>query len=185
MAWFIRGIFLLLLLFAIAIGAGAFMEPRLYVERSAFIDHEDFVIFPYMNDLSKAHSWSPFFLTDTDADVVFTGPPEGVGQAVAWRGSKSGTGSQTILDSQQDQMVRSSVTIGGREGEMLIAIQQAEQGGTHILLSYETELGGFPFMDRLMKPITEKEMEANFDQAMDVLDELIDVELNVTHDAPE
>lgn len=75
------------------------------VTRSALFNEAAEVIFPYLNNLEKGQSWSPWREADPDADYKFEGPKEGVGATMYWDGKKSGKGIMKITESQMNRAV--------------------------------------------------------------------------------
>lgn len=174
MKWMIRGVFAFVLLFGLAMGVGYFISPALTVERSAAIRATPDIVFPYMNEMDKLHSWSPWYLRDIDAQVIFSGPEAGVGAEAAWDSAKEGIGFQTITDSAEESFVRTQLNLGGREGLGTYAIEPTEdESGSTVLVIIEGELGGFPYVQRLFKPFYRSRFESNIDQSLDMLSALI------------
>ncbi len=66
--------------------------------RAIHINAPAAAIFPYVNDLRKWHSWSPFAKMDPAMVTTFTDREAGVGAAMSWRGAKSGVGTMTITE---------------------------------------------------------------------------------------
>ncbi len=174
MKWIIRCVFAFILIFGLAMGAGYFVNPSLTVERSAAIAASPDQVFPYMNEMGKLHSWSPWYLSDIDAQVIFSGPEFGVGAEAAWDSAKDGIGFQTITDSAENSFVRTQLNLGGRDGLGTYAIEPTEdENGSIVLVIIEGELGGFPYIQRVFKPFYRSRFEADIDQSLDVLSELI------------
>jgi hypothetical protein len=86
----------------------AAMQPSSFrVARSIRIAAPAGVVFPQINDLRKAHVWSPWVKLDPSANYTFDGPPAGVGASSSWSGSgKVGEGRQTIVESRTNELVR-------------------------------------------------------------------------------
>lgn len=101
------------ILLALAVLVGAFLivaalQPAAYrVERSVIISAPAAEIFPQVNDLRKAHVWSPWMKLDPNAKVAFSAMSEGVGASSTWDGNNQiGAGRQTIVESRANERVR-------------------------------------------------------------------------------
>jgi hypothetical protein len=85
----------------------AFQADTYRVERSITIAASPADLFPLLNDLRKAQTWSPWVKLDPAAKFTFEGPATGVGSANAWVGnSDMGEGRQTIIESRANELVR-------------------------------------------------------------------------------
>ena len=62
-------------------------------------------IFPHVNDLHQWQGWSPWARMDPTAQTTFDGPAAGTGAAMAWVGTRTGTGKMTIIDSRPAELV--------------------------------------------------------------------------------
>jgi len=175
MKWIIRGIFAFMTLFGAAMVAGYFVNPALTVERSAPVTAAPSVVFPYLNDIGKLQSWSPYYLRDIEAQVIFSGPEAGVGAEAAWDSAQGGIGFQTIIDSAPDRFVRTKLNIGGREGFGTYAIEPVDEdeAGSIVLVIIEGDMGGFPYIQRVFKPFYRKGFEGEIEQSLDILSALI------------
>jgi hypothetical protein len=97
----------------LAVGVLAFVavvasRPSIFrVERSATISAPAEAIFDLVNDFHHWEKWSPWAKLDPNAKMTFEGPAKGVGAIQRWEGnSKVGAGSATIIESQQDSLVK-------------------------------------------------------------------------------
>lgn len=87
----------------------AFQPSEFRVARSVTVEAPPETIFPHLNDLKKAHVWSPWVKMDPAANYDFAGPAEGVGASTSWAGEKVGEGRQTITESRPGELVRSKL----------------------------------------------------------------------------
>lgn len=101
------------ILLALAALVGAFivvaaLQPASYrVERSITISAPAAEIFPQVNDLQKAHIWSPWMKFDPNVKVAFSAMSAGVGASSTWDGNNQiGAGRQTIVESRANERVR-------------------------------------------------------------------------------
>lgn len=75
------------------------------LERSVTIAAPASVVFPYVNDLRRFSSWSPFANGETGLEETFSEAISGVGATYQWKGEKTGEGRMTILESRPDAFV--------------------------------------------------------------------------------
>ncbi len=104
---------LTIILSVLAVGIVAFVavvasRPSIFrVERSATIAAPADTVFDLVNDFHHWEQWSPWARLDPNAKMTFEGSPAGVGAIQRWEGnSKVGAGSATIIESQQDSLVK-------------------------------------------------------------------------------
>ncbi|HEY4247015.1 MAG TPA: SRPBCC family protein [Lacunisphaera sp.] len=85
----------------------AFQPGTYRVERSTTVAASPALVFAQVNDLRNWQEISPYTKMDPTAKYAFSGPPAGVGAALAWKGnSKVGEGSMTITESRPGELVR-------------------------------------------------------------------------------
>jgi hypothetical protein len=64
-------------------------------------------LFDQINDLRKFQDWNPWAKKDPQCQVIFSGPPSGVGCSYEWKGNKDvGEGTMTIIESQAPGLMR-------------------------------------------------------------------------------
>lgn len=82
------------------LGIAAMKPDHFRVERSLEIDARPDAIFPYVNDLKKQISWSPWEKKDPDMQRTYSGAEAGVGAKYHWSGDKNiGEGRMEIVES--------------------------------------------------------------------------------------
>lgn len=169
MKWLLRGIFLIFLLFAGVIAAGYFMSATHSVEHSIEIDAYPEDVFPFINNLQAYSQWSPLYAQIMDAQIVYGGAGEGIGQTMAWQGSAGAYpfGSQEIIQSQPGEFVQVKVNLAGREATATHAILPLSSGaGVTVLTKSDIELGGFPYLDRVRTKMRQGWYTAQFEQSL-------------------
>lgn len=93
----------LILGFLIAI----YLQPNDYrISRSIVIAKPAAEIFPHINNLKNWEAWSPWLEFDPKATNSYSGPEGGVGAVSSWDGEKIGQGSMTVINIEQDQLVK-------------------------------------------------------------------------------
>ena len=64
-------------------------------------------LFAQVNDLKKFQEWNPWAKVDPQCEIVYSGPPTGVGSSYAWKGNRAvGEGRMTITESRPHELVR-------------------------------------------------------------------------------
>ena len=169
MKWLLRGIFLIFILFGAVIAAGYFMSPVQSIERSIEIEAYPEDVFPFINNLQAYSQWSPLYAQITDAQIIYGGADEGIGQTMAWQGSVRAYpfGSQEIIESQAGEFVQVKVNLAGRDATATHAILPLTNGeGVTVLTKSEIELGGFPYFDRVRTKMRQGWFDDQFDQSL-------------------
>jgi len=169
MKWLLRGIFLIFLIFAGLVMTGYFMSPIQSVERSIEVDAYPEDVFPFINNLRAYSQWSPLYAQIPDAEIIYGGADEGIGQTMAWQGSEGDYpfGSQEIIQSQPGEFVQVKVNLSGREATATHAILLLTTGdGVTVLTKSEIELGGFPYLDRIRTKLRQGRFDDQFDQSL-------------------
>ena len=99
---------IVVLLLIVAVLIIAAMRPDQFrIERSASIKAPPQRIFPFINDLQRWQSWSPYEKKDPAMQRTFEGPSSGPGAAYGWNGNKNiGSGRMEISESTPSSLVR-------------------------------------------------------------------------------
>jgi len=169
MKWILRGIFLIFGLFAALIVAGYFLPAKQTIERSLTIDAYPEDIYPFISNLQAYSQWSPLYAQIADAQIIYGGADEGIGQTMAWQGSAGPYpfGSQEIIESQAGEFTKVKVNLSGREATAIHALLPLENGeGVTVLTKSEIELGGFPYFERIKTKMRQGWFNEQFDQAL-------------------
>lgn len=169
MKWLLRGIFLILALFAGICTAGYFLPATQEIERSITINAYPEEVFPFLNDLKLYSQWSPLHDQLRTAQTVYGGAESGIGQTLAWQGGTKRLpfGSQEIIQSQAGEFVQVKVNMAGRDATATHAILPLESGeGVTVLTKSEIPLGGFPYLERVGARLRRGQTEAGFDAAL-------------------
>lgn len=112
---FLKYIALTLITFIIVVGlVGMFLPNAQHVERKITIAAPAQVIFPYVNNFHKFNEWSPWAALDPNTQYTFSGPDHGTGAKLVWKSEHKqvGEGSQEILESQENVLVKSRLDFG-------------------------------------------------------------------------
>jgi Polyketide cyclase / dehydrase and lipid transport len=100
-------------------------------------------VFPYLNDLARWDSWTPW----GDVESTFDGVTAGVGARRSWDNPNLGSGSITITESVTDRLVRYRVVVGdgGLSVEGAFVLEPADDGST-VTWSEVGDFGWNPLM---------------------------------------
>ena len=128
---------IILLVFAI----GIFLPSRVHVERQVEIDAPIATVFALVNDFRQIGKWSPWQESDPNARYEISGPPRGVGAAIAWDGNIVGRGKQKIIESVPYERVVTEIDLGS-PGAMVSSFQlSAGDKGTTVVWSFDAAFG--------------------------------------------
>lgn len=106
----------ILALVVIVLAIGFFSPRNVTLERSVTINASAASIFEELNSVKPMQKWGPWGKIDPDGtEYTFEGPEFGVGSKVTWVSDHPdvGTGIQTIVESINNQKVRTELYFGG------------------------------------------------------------------------
>ncbi|WP_371395758.1 SRPBCC family protein [Fretibacter rubidus] len=170
MGLFFKIIGAIFLLFLALVVGGYFASPTLTVEREIYIDAPAEDIFPYLNDLELFAQWSPWTAGRPDASYVYGEAIDGVGASVMWRSSDAddaAISSQEIISSQAPEFVQSALLLNAEPASVTYALLPDESGRrVGVFIQFEKDVGGFPYMQRLLKGGDETALGRDFDAAL-------------------
>lgn len=131
-------------LIVIAVGVVVMQPAQGHVEKSVVINAPAGSIFPYLNNLEKFVTWSPWSKMDPTAKNTFEGAPAGVGSKMRWDGPKTGKGAQWITESLENERVNTGLQFEGMEGESSAEfVLTPTENGTKVTWKYAGENIGF------------------------------------------
>lgn len=89
----------------------AYFSPKGYeVSKQVIIQAQPDEIFSYLNNPQLMDQWSPWVEMDPDLQMNYSGPEEGLGARAEWKSDgKMGVGSATIIESIENQLVRTQL----------------------------------------------------------------------------
>ena len=127
----------------------AFLLPRhVTVARSIFIEATPAEVFFEVNSLQRFNVWSPWSAIDPQMQYAYSGPGEGVGNAMSWIADHPDleSGSQRIVRSEPGQVVESVLDFGSL-GLAKTRFRLESQGPrTIVTWSFEIDMGFNPVM---------------------------------------
>lgn len=175
MKWGIRLVFLILAAFIVAGIAGAMRPSEIGTEQVRVIDAAPEDIFPYFNNLETHMFWSPWLSGDENISIVYSGPPEGRGQTMTWRSEKPsiGVGTQEIAESSPGVFVRADMETQNHTLVMTYSVSEDDAGETVALLGAQSDMGGFPFVQRLFAGRRIAALDAKLAQGLEQLDAVV------------
>jgi hypothetical protein len=98
-------------------------------------------VFALVNDFRRYSLWSPWFDTDPNTRIVYSGPTRGVGATMTWDGAIVGTGTQSITASRPFEHVAATIN-PGEAGEARFWFElRGNNGTTTATWSFETDYG--------------------------------------------
>lgn len=177
MKWVIRIFGTIIGVFVLACAIGFFMPKEINVERSIQVYGQPEDIFPYFSDLEDYQAWSPWQGENTLSQYIVGGADEGVGQRAAWECSEVGClpGTQEITIIQYPKLVQANLNLAGKDAGATYALMTAENsdGSVTLLVRVDLNVGGFPFVQRLLTFNQEADLERRLDAALVRLKNLI------------
>jgi hypothetical protein len=142
------------ILIGLAIGVAAllalsFLLPRhVTIARSIVVEAPPAKVFAEINSLQRFNAWSPWAAIDPQTQYSYSGPEEGVGNAMTWITDHPDleSGSQRIIRSEPDQIVESLLDFGSL-GIAKTRFRLESQGSrTIVTWSFEVDVGINPAM---------------------------------------
>jgi len=179
MKWVIRIFLLIIGGFALAALAGFFVSPEVSVRRSAdiFATPED--VFPYLSNLESHEVWSPWHDGESHKGFVVSESDRDIGQQSVWicETPECVPGTEEIKLVQFPQYVQTDLNLDGRSATATYGLMDDnDNGSTTILLEVNKDVGGFPYIQRLMKNQETAKLEARLERALEQLTALIEAD---------
>lgn len=140
----LRNILLVLGVLAALLVAGGFLLPaKIHVERSTVIAASAAAVFGLVNDFRQFNRWSPWAELDPSTRYAFEGPPSGVGARMLWQSDDSniGSGSQEIIESVPDRLVRTHLDFGPQGVATASYRLEPVETGTKITWALDADAG--------------------------------------------
>jgi len=120
---------------------GMILPSERHVERSIVVEAEPAEVFAMVNDFREFNKWSPWATYDPEGTrYEFSGPDAGVGSTMSWSSEHPnvGSGTQEIVDSEPNTMVKSKLTFEGFDTPSYAAfILEPTDGGTRLTWSFD------------------------------------------------
>ncbi len=158
-------LFAVIALVIVLVIVGALLPAASHVERSIVIDAPPEHVFQHANNFRNFNEWSPWYELDPEAEYTFSGPDQGVGAKMAWQSEHDevGSGSQEIVQSQANELIKVFLDFGDMGVADASYILKPQREGTDFTWAFETEHGwnlvsryiGL-MMDKWLGPVYEK-----------------------------
>ncbi|MEM7041317.1 MAG: SRPBCC family protein [Pseudomonadota bacterium] len=130
---------------AVVLFAIAYILPgSVQVERATEIDATPGEVFALVNSFENFNQWSPWYEKDPDGEYLIEGPEQGVGARMTWASQKPdvGTGSQEIVESVPDRLVRTQLDFGDMgKANAFFQIEPRGEDRTRLVWGFDTDLG--------------------------------------------
>ncbi len=145
---FLKRLLLAIVALAVLMLAAGFLLPQeVAVARSTTINATPDRIFPYLNDFRKFQEWSPWAKIDPEGTkLTYDGPEAGVGHKVSWASEddKVGTGTQEIVESVENQSVKTTLNFGDQGMGAAVFNLKPVADGTEITWGFSADMGMNP-----------------------------------------
>ena len=152
-----------------------FMDAEKNLKRSIMIDAPAAKVFSVINDITLTDDWSAWAKLDPNAKVTFEGPSTGVGAKRSWESEDSqvGIGSQWIVDSEPNKLVRMNMEFDGQDGTPQASlILNEEAGGTRLDYTFDAVMEGV--INKLFGAMLESMLGPMYEESLTNLKELIE-----------
>lgn len=179
MKWVFRIFLLIIGGFALAAGAGYFVSPDVSVKRTidTFAVPED--IFPYLANLESHEVWSPWHDGENHKGFIVSASDREIGQQSVWICETENCipGTEEIKLVHFPQYVQTDLNLDGRAATATYGLlNENDDGSTTILLEVNKNVGGFPYIQRLVKFRETTSIEARLDRALGQLVAMIEAD---------
>lgn len=132
-------------LIAAVIGIAFLLPQNVHVERSTVIGAAPDAIYAVVADLTRSKEWGPWYKRDPQMKLTLEGPPAGKGARMRWESATEGSGSQEIIEVEENKRVKTKLDFGDQgTAYATIDLSLAEQGGTKVVWSMDTDVGMNP-----------------------------------------
>ncbi len=124
-------LYLIIGLIALVLIAAAFLPGSYTVERSVEIAKPPEVVYPLVADYNNWLKWSPWPKMDPEAKQTVTGTPGAPGHSWSWEGEKSGVGSITLAQVEENKSVQSKLVFKepmNSEADDIILLEPSASG---------------------------------------------------------
>jgi len=169
MKWLFRIIGLTFLVFLILCVIGAFIPAQQRVDASTVLDADVLTVYEIISDLRSYPEWTG--VGGPDSEWVFGGADYGTGQTAGWK-SEQAFGSIDIVQTDPGKFVLLEIVGPLGDQTLTLALNEVE-AGTSFLIEANHELGGFPFIGRVMSFREKAAMQKTLNIATDGLSEMV------------
>jgi len=179
MKWVIRIFLLIIGGFVLAAGAGFFMPSEVKVQRTTDIFAMPEDVFPYLSNLESHEVWSPWHDGESHKGFVVNRQEEGVGQQSVWicESDRCIPGTEEIKLVEYPSYVQSDLNLNGKLASATYGLlSDNADGSTTIFFEINKDVGGFPYVQRLVKFQEVSRLEVRLDRALAQFSSLIEAD---------
>jgi uncharacterized protein YndB with AHSA1/START domain len=129
---------------ALTLAIAYILPGKVQVERATMIEAPPKEVFELVNSFERFNQWSPWYEKDPEGDYRIEGPEYGVGARMIWASEKPdvGSGSQEIIESVPDELVRTKLDFGDMgNANAFFQIKSLGDERTHLVWGFDTDLG--------------------------------------------
>lgn len=165
----------LLVLIVVLVGVSYLLPGKAEVSRSITINAPADAIFPYVNSMQETEKWSPWLSRDPETQLSYSGPESGVGNTLNWSSDNPqvGVGSQEIIESVDNQTVKTALDFGPMGTATALFDLQPEGGETQVTWGFESDLGMNP-MSRWMGLMMDNWVGGDYERGLENLKALVE-----------
>ncbi|MDG2450685.1 MAG: GyrI-like domain-containing protein [Saprospiraceae bacterium] len=169
---FLKYLGILLLILILAYLAACYFGPKnMNVEESQTLEVSAPYIFNLINNIEKWEEWNDWNLKDTGMVVTYTDKKEGVGAKSTWTQSSYGNGSQEIVESVENERLKTKLNFQGWEGDNFGIFNLAANGNnTNVTWTFDGT--PIPFLMRGMMLSGKSSMKESYQQGLNNLEKL-------------
>jgi len=128
---------------ALLIAIAYILPGKVHVQRATVIEAPPADVFQLVNGFENFNQWSPWYERDPDGNYQIEGPATGVGARMSWASEKPdvGSGSQEIVESVEDKLVRTKLDFGDMGNADAFFKIAPEGDHTKLVWGFDTDLG--------------------------------------------
>ena len=170
----------LFFLAAVFFAVGFFFLPaEREVSRSIEIDRPAKMVFKTINSMRTFNDWSPWADIDPETVYEFTGPEKGVGSKMTWKSEQEqvGNGTQEIIESQPNKMIKTELYFDGQGDEPSFArlILNESNGKTQVDWVFNTDFGD-DVIGRYIGTMMDKMLGPQYESGLQNLKKLVEAQ---------
>ncbi len=158
-----------LVLSLLILGIGFFLPSDWHVEESVMIQAPSVTIHPYVSDLRAWQTWAGYRNSeDTSLVLTYSGPRQGLGASMTWRGELMGSGKMVVTRSHPDSGVWLDVRLEESFDSKTTVIYETTPEGTRVVFRDQGSIGYRPVGGYLVA-LLEPTLSAHFRESLRLL----------------
>jgi effector-binding domain-containing protein/carbon monoxide dehydrogenase subunit G len=152
----------ILLLFVIV---GVFLPSSVRVSRETQMDAPAATVFALVSDVTRFREWSPWTAHLAPGEVVVEGSHRGPGATIRWKSQANGEGRLTVADITPSSRIVAELALGGRDAANSAFTVEETGGRTHVLWSFESDLG-MNLIARYLRPFSTRRVARDYEKGL-------------------